>query len=451
MNFIVVHDPRNRQEFYDEVVPFAVWLDSYFGQFASPRVSRTKRDGAVVTTARSAPQLVVPNAASAELLGRLGRRLAYLATSKFTIDKSLVPAGRHLHFLRDHLRMPGQQLVVPLAQLLADHWATPQTNAERMSLPALFAWVDPPTGVHGYDAAEQAEVDTSVGPIPPGAHDEQLYDLLEQRRDLTKQKLSAVGKDREVEELWRGLVTPAWDLCWDVLDEELGWPEAASADRRWADDREAYTRHIDWQRAAGHRRVRKTLRQAARAHSDLERALARLTTEEATDDELRMLPYVLRDEAIIGEVVRLDTANRELTARGQRRTFPLVTLTCDHDCRMPLGKELWWGQDPGSKHGWIVREIIPTSRDRSTCTVTLRRVSSSDSRTALPLVGTSACFSMLKISTFQPLFPKEANMPWTHERPAGPDPSALDAAGAPTEVDPLGAPLGDPRDRERDE
>jgi hypothetical protein len=451
MNLAVVHDPRNRQEFYDEVVPFAVWLGEYFGRLSSGRDSRTKRDGRIVTTCLRAPQLVVPNAASAELLGRLGRRLAFLGASPFTIHPSLVPAGRHLHFLRDQLRVPGQQLVVPLAQVLADHWATPQTNGERMSLPALFAWVDPPPGVHGYLAAEEAEVDVSVGPIPPGAHDEELYDLLDKRRDLAKNGHSVARVDQEVEALWGRLITPAWDLCWKVLDEEHGWPAAATARRRWLEDREAYTRHIDWHRTAGHRRVRKTPRQAARMHSELERALARLTAEEAIDDPLRLVPYVLRDEAIIGEVVRVDTSNRELTARGQRRTFPLVSLSCAHYCRMPLGKELWWGQDATAQYGWIVREITPTSGDRSTCTVTLRRVSSSDSRTTLPGVATTASFSELKISTFQPLFPKETNMPWTHRRQAGSDPTTLEPTGGSSELEPPTAPLGDPRDRERDD
>src|SRR6185437_6636845 len=98
------------------------------------------------TFARSAPQVVVANGATVELLGRLGRRLAYLSTDgPRPADPALVRLGRHLRFLWDHYAVPGQQSVVALTDLMNAHWATPQSAVERQSLPALYAFIDPPS------------------------------------------------------------------------------------------------------------------------------------------------------------------------------------------------------------------------------------------------------------------------------------------------------------------
>jgi hypothetical protein len=436
----VVHDPRDRQEFYDQILPFASWLDEEFNRWADDRDVRTNDTGKVVSSvARHAPQLIVPNAASAQLLGKVGRRLAYLGASKFSIDPLLITAGRHLLFLREHLRVAGQQLVVPLAQLLADHWATPQTAAERLSVPALEAWINPPSGIHGFLAAVAAEVAVNVGPVPPGAHDEALFDLVSQRRKAKKRgdAASIARAEAEIEARWCDLMRPAWDLCWDSLDRERTWTEAPSVARRWTADRRDFSAHIDWQRAAGRRRLRPTPRQAAITQSRLEQSLSTLITEEATDDPLRMLPLVLRNEALIGDVVRVDTTNRELSEKGQTRTYPLVTVECSHACAMRPGKELWWAAAPGDS-SWLVREVSATAA--GTTLITLRRSSSVTKNSRLPAVGATEAFSILFTKNYEPLFPKEADVPWTHRRTDDSESPDLDAGSTGVEPNPVDAP-----------
>ena len=443
---VIVHDPRDRQEFYNSIVPFTDWIDEYFHSFADDRDTRTARTGREWSTTRRAPQVIVPNAASAQLLGRTGRRLAFLGASKFTVPPSLIPAGRHLLFLRDQIRVPGQQVLLPLTDLLANHWSTPQTGAERLSLPALLAWIDPPGGNDGFAAAEVAENSISVGPVPPGEHDEKLYDLVTARRQRLREGKSVSKIESQIQSLWERLLLPAWDLCWDAIEAESRWPEAPSVQRRWEDDRKAYTRHIDWQRTAGHRRLREKPLQAARRLTELEQALSQLETEEATDDPVRMIPYALRGSAVMGSIVRVDDTNRERSPGGQMRTYPIVTVRCTHECPMPIGKKLFWSSEPGGS-GWVVVSITP-AKDGSN-TVTLRREKSSSSSTALPVRGATTSFSELSISGFQPLFPKEADVPWTHRVPVVDDPGALDDATAVVDDAPIAS--GDPRDRERDE
>jgi len=445
-NLVVVRDPRNRQEFYDAIVPFTDWVDQYFHSLSSARDYRTSRTGREYSIARRAPQVIVPNSASAQLLGRMGRRLAHLGASPHAISPSLVPAGRHLLFLRDQLRVPGQQIVLPLTDLLASHWSTPQTTTERLSLPALFAWVDPPSRCNGFDAAEEAENAISVGPIPPGAHDERLFDLVSKRRARSMENKPTARIGRLIDQAWQHLLEPAWKLCWDVIEEEEQWDEAPSVARRWEEDRGAYTRHIDWQKMAGHRRLREKPLQAARRLTDLEQALARLETEEATDDPVRMIPHVLRGSALMGSVVRVDRSHRERSASGQLRSYPVVTLSCSHECVMPLGKKLFWSADPGGS-GWHVVEIAPAAD--GVTSIRLRREKSPRSGTALPTSGEVTSFSDLSINTFRPLFPKEQNVPWTHRVHSDSSLAGLD--NDPPPEDQAAVVAGDPRDRERDD
>lgn len=415
LNVLVVPDPRERELFYRRMTVFAAWFDRLFQDHGEEREERTTRRHVTISTTRSAPQLVVPNSASAQLLARVGRRLAYLDRSPLPVDPVLIAAGRHLLFLRDHLRMSGQQLIVALTDLLASHWATPQTPAERLLLPSLAAWIDPPEGMHGFEAAQAAEVGFVVGPVPSGDDDATLFPLVASYRQAAKDgnDRARAHAERAIAQHWQGLLVPAWDLCWKLISLERTWREAPSTDRRWAEDRAAFTRHIDWHRSVGHRRVRPTSRQAAIAQYRLESAASLLEAEEAIDDPLRMIAYVLRDEAIMGEVVRVDPVHRETTSNGQVRTYPLITIASNEPCVMPLGKELWWSGDPGGS-GWTVRQITPPALVDGRWHITLRRVKSSTSRSRLPAVESPTAFSILNTNAIPPNFPAESDIPWTH-------------------------------------
>src|SRR5262249_959277 len=159
-------------------------------------------------------------------------------------------------------------------------------------LAAVDAYIDPPAGQHGFDAAARAE-EHPVGPVPTGENDEQLWPLLERfnqhRGDSTA---PAIVKPLlgPIMEHYRTLVRRTWELLWRCRAREAAFAEASSVGRRWDEDRDAYTRHIDWLANGGLRRTRQTPRQAALTLHKLEEAAQRLEAEEACDDPLRMIP-----------------------------------------------------------------------------------------------------------------------------------------------------------------
>ena len=438
---LVVPDPRNRALFFDRITPFAKQFDKWFMSFASHR----GEDGIVIES----PQLIVPNRASASLLAAVGRRLAYVGAGGYSVDPAVIATGRHLQFLKDHLRVAGQQIVLSLTDILAAHWSTPQTSGEKLSLPAIAAWIQPPAGVHGFDAALAAEAGDGVGPIPPAFRDAEVFGLVEAFAAAMKAGDAAAASAAElgIQAHWTQILSSAWGICWDALAKIRTLPLAASTTQRWQKDREAYTRHADWQQTGGRRRVRPTVRQAAETHSKLELANKTLTTQEALDDPLRVAPYVLRGEAVIGTVVNIDPDHVERSAGGHRRRYPLVTLETPDRCGLPVGKHLWWTDEPNKERPWIVREVVQPARPSQPWRVTLRRIKAATNQTRLPTLRDSVTFSVLNLDDYQPWFPAESAVPWTHRPPSGatasPAQGAIDgepAAGEPSVTD--SAPAG---------
>src|SRR5262249_49670236 len=221
----------------------------------------------------------------------------------------------------------------------------------------LDAFIDPPDGVHGFDAAARAE-DSSVGPVPAAEDDERLAPLVERFNKLRGDRTaSPVVKPLlgPIEDHYRPLVRGAWDLLWRCRDREAKFTEAPSVGRRWVKDREAYTAHMDWMARNGLRRTRQTPRQAAMTLRELEEAQRLLDAEEACDDPLRMIPYVLQHQAVRGRVVDVDLDHRELATK-RMVPRPLITLHSADPCVMPLGKELWWSEQPGGRE-YVVHAI----------------------------------------------------------------------------------------------
>jgi hypothetical protein len=413
LTFRVAGEPRNRDLAFALLLEFAQWFNPRFEAPAADRET-VSRGEYTFTRARSAPQVLVANTATAKMLDRLGRRLAYLPTDgPRPADEALVRLGRHLRFLLGHAWVPGQQLLVSLTDLLNQHWMTAQSQVERQSLAALDAFIDPPGGVHGFDAAARVE-DRSVGPVPAAEDDERLAPLVERFNKLRGDRTASpvvrplLGP---IEDHYRAMVRGAWDLLWRCRDREAALAEAPSVGRRWVEDREAYTAHMDWMARSGLRRTRQTPRQAAATLRELEEAQRLLEAEEACDDPLRMVPYLLQHKAVRGRVVAVDREHRELaTKRVVPR--PLVTLRSPDPSLMPLGKELWWSAQPGGRE--YVVHAIEAAPDGGWL-VTLKLMTGSTAA-VLPAVGGKACFSVHNTRPAPPLTLPKAE-PWTH-RPA---------------------------------
>jgi hypothetical protein len=215
-----------------------------------------------------------------------------------------------------------------------------------------------------------------------------------------------------IEDYYRPFVRQTWELLWRCRDREARYQEARSVARRWDVDRDAYTRHMDWMARGGLRRTRQTPRQAAMTLHNLEEAQRLLEAEEACDDPLRMVPYLLEHKAVRGQVIAIETEHRERAVRSMVRR-PLVTLRSADLCVMPLGKELWWSEQPAGRE-YVLEDIQPAPGGGSL--VTLKLMTSSGS-TALPTVGREACFSVHKTSAgWFARLPQDA--PWTHQAAA---------------------------------
>lgn len=403
----VAGDPRNRDLLFTALRPFAATFNAWF-ETAAETLEAT---GSGMSCATTAPQVVVANRATADLLGRLGRRLAYLPTvGERPADPALIRLGRHLLFLHDHAATPGQQVLVALTDLVGGHWATAQSAVERQSLGALDAWIDPPAGRSAFEAAEVAEW-CSVGPLPAGEAEEQLGPLVERFNRLRNGRTDAASVRPlldPVRAFYQPLVADAWELMWRCLERECGYPEGRSVARRWREDRAAYTWHVDRLHQDGRRRTRQTGRQAARTLHRLEQAADRLGAEEACDDSLRLAPLVLDEQAVCGRVVRVDSNYRERVRVNTVRR-PLVTLHSARPCRMPAGKELKWTE---ALAGPDYRVQAVASRPDGGSEVTLVALTSKAER--CPAVGSEAAFLAFsgQIGYVTPL-PEVA--PWTHQ------------------------------------
>jgi hypothetical protein len=419
LEFRVAGEPRNRDLAFALLLEFAQWFNPRFEAPAADRETVTRGDYEF-SRARSAPQVVVVNSGTAKMLDRLGRRLAYLPTTgPRPADEALVRLGRHLRFLSSHAWVPGQQLLVSLTELMNDHWMTSQSDVERQSLAALDAFIDPPNGVHGFDAAARVE-DNSIGPVPAGEEDERLAPLVERFNKVRGDRTApTVVKPllAPIEDHYRPLVRRAWDLLWRCRDREAKFAEAPAVARRWVEDREAYTAHMDWMARSGLRRTRQTPRQAAMTLRELEEAQRLLDAEEACDDPLRMIPYLLQHKAVCGRVVAVDREHRELATK-RMVARPLVTLRSPDPCLIPLGKELWWAERPSARE-YVVHATKPAGDGGWLVTLKLMTGSAAAD---LPPVGADACFSVHNTRPAPPMvLPTE--QPWTH-RPAAVPPAA---------------------------
>lgn len=373
------------------------------------------------------PQIVVPNQGNLTLLGRLGRRLAFLPTDgEQPADPELVRFGKHLRFLADHARVPGQQLVLVLTKLLAEHWVTELSALEVQNLAALDAAIEPPPGKTAFQAAAEAEMDpdrAEIGPLPGKRDDTEVGKLLttfnERRARSTDEKLvSRLRKD--IEQHYTKLVGRAWPLVWRCLARERKFPEASHVERRVERDLEAMGRHLDWVlKRGGHYRTRHTNRQAAFVLSRYEDEEKLVAAEEALDDPLRMLPYLAANQAVGGKVVKVDLEHTEI-ARVREVSRPRITLETSEQCTVPEGKQFYWTGNPGSKPYTLV-SVQHLSKGGSR--LVLQHETSGHEQ---PKKGKDAIFSIHTTSS-DGFFQLPTKVPWTHQAKQEPAASIEDS------------------------
>ncbi|MEU0299404.1 hypothetical protein ABZ252_08020 [Streptomyces sp. NPDC006175] len=359
---LVVAQPRDRDlrfaflaELAEAVLPhiesYADTVEPAERTEADPETGKKVR--VEVELCADAAQLIVPSRAGLDFVRLLGRSMRFRRTAEDDPDTpypapARVPLlGRWLTHYGERARVPGSSLLLATTDLLNRHWATGQSSLEDQHLGALLAWVDPPAGESGAEAALRAEgerdragqlVCPPAGPATDPAFDNRLLAPAIERYDRARQALAAAedgvdadtrlgelsGAEREIRSLLAGVLLPTWDAVWRGLDLLRELPEGARAQDRWTRDRWSFTAHRDRVRAGEPPQPRRDdAVTAAQKLASREAAQAQLDAQEALDDPLVLAGRRLAGEAFVGEVTEVEMAYSESKRPSPR---PLVTV-----------------------------------------------------------------------------------------------------------------------------
>ncbi|MFF3516099.1 hypothetical protein [Streptomyces sp. NPDC002573] len=359
---LVVPQPRDRDLRFaflaalaDIVLPY---VDGYGEAVEAAERTETdpetgKRVKVEVELCADAPQLIVPSRAGIDFVRLLGRSMRFRRTAEQDPETPhpappRVPLlGRWLTHFGERARVPGSALLLALTEVLARHWTTGQSSLEDQHLGALLAWIDPPEGTSGAEAALWAELARDAegqllcppaGPATDPAFDNELLAPAIERYDRARARLAAAedgveADDRfgelsaaegEIRALVESRTRPTWDAVWRGLDLLRALPDSAHAEVRWTRDRWSFTGHRDRVLAGEPPQPRHDdAVTAANKLATREREQARLDAQEALDDPLVMAGRRLAGEAFAGEVTDVVMAYSEGKRPSPR---PLVTV-----------------------------------------------------------------------------------------------------------------------------
>ncbi|MFF4306362.1 hypothetical protein [Streptomyces sp. NPDC001601] len=369
---LVVPQPRDRDlrfaflaELADVVLPY---LDSYADSVEAAERTETdpetgKRVKVEVELCADAPQLIVPGRAGVEYVRLLGRSMRFRRTAEqdpeapYPAPPRVPLLGRWLTHFGERARVPGSSLLLAMTDLLSRHWATGQSGIEDQHLGALLAWIAPPEGSTGAQAARVAELARDsdgqllcppAGPATDPAFDNKLLAPAFDRYDRARTALAEAedglqaddrlmiltAAEREIRALVESRTRPTWDAVWQGLDLLHGLPEGARVEERWTRDRWSFTGHRDRVLAGEPPQPRRDdAVTAANKLATREREQARLDAQEALDDPLVMAGRRLSGEAFAGEVLDVVMAYSE-----GKRPSPRPLLTVRTEDRPRLGE-----------------------------------------------------------------------------------------------------------------
>lgn len=469
----VVPQPRDRDlrftflaELADVVLPY---IDTFADDVEAAERNETdpetgKRVKVEVELCADAPQLIVPSRAGIELVRLLGRSMRFRRTAEQDPETPhpappRVPLlGRWLTHYGERARVPGSALLLALTEVLGRHWSTGQSSLEDQHLAALLAWIDPPDGVSGAEAALDAElrrdargqlVCPPAGPATDPAFDNKLLAPAIERYDRARTALAAAedgleaddrlgeltAAEREIRSLVESVTRPTWDSVWHGLDLLRALPEGAHAVDRWTRDRWSFTGHRDRIVAGEPPQPRRDdAVTAANKLATREREQARLDAQEALDDPLVMAGRRLAGEAFAGEVIDVVMAYSEGKSPRPR---PLVTVRTDD--RPHLGERVKVFRSLGGKPQSA--EFVGHEEDGAV--VVLRVVDKmgrgkEPETGSLPEKGDRICFTLFEHEQRGGAkLPDQEETPWTHGGPPGEESAVQEAADPVTEEDVL--------------
>ncbi|MFG3721145.1 hypothetical protein ACGF8D_25415 [Streptomyces massasporeus] len=468
---LAVPQPRDRDlrfaflaELADVVLPY---VDSFAEAVEAAERTETdpetgKRVKVEVDLCADAPQLIVPSRAGIDLVRLLGRSTRFRRTAEqdpeapYPAPPRVPLLGRWLTHFGERARVPGSSLLLAMTDVLGRHWVTGQSTLEDQHLGALLAWIDPPPGVTGAEAALRAELERDAqgqltcppaGPATDPAFDNKLLAPAIERYDRARTALAAAedgleaddrlgalsAAEREIRDLVDSRTRPTWDTVWRGLDLLWELPEGARVEERWTRDRWSFTGHRDRVLAGEPPQPRRDdAVTAANKLATREREQARLEAQEALDDPLVMAGRRLSGEAFAGEVTDVVMAYSEGKRPSPR---PLVTVRTDD--RPHLGERTKVYRSLGGKPQSA--EFVADEEDGA---LVVLRVLDKMGRGkepepgSVPEKGDRVCFTLFEHEQRGGAkLPDPEETPWTHGGPPGE--AALEPADPVTEEDVL--------------
>ncbi|MFF3747294.1 hypothetical protein [Streptomyces kronopolitis] len=354
---LAVPQPRDRDlrfaflaELAEEVLPY---LDGFADAVGWEERKETdpetgKKVPVQVELCADAPQVIVPSGGGVEYVRLLGRSMRFRRTAEQEPDAPHpapphVPLlGRWLTHLGERSRVPGSALLLSMTDLLTRHWASGQSALEDQHLGALLAWIDPPPGRTGQEAAAHAEsargADGQLRCPPAGPATDPAFDNHLLAPATARYDAGLPGAEEALRTLLESQLRPAWDAVWHGIDLLRELPEGARVADRWKRDRWSYTAHRDRVRAGEPPQPRRDdAVTAAQKLAARESAQAQLDAQEALDDPLVMAGRRLAGEAFAGTVTAVEMAFSE----GKRpMPRPLVTVRTDDRPQLSAGVRL---------------------------------------------------------------------------------------------------------------
>ncbi|MFJ4788875.1 hypothetical protein [Streptomyces sp. NPDC088794] len=455
---LVVPQPRDRDlrfaflaELADIVLPY---IDGYAEDVEAAERNETdpetgKRVKVEVELCADAPQLIVPSRAGLDFVRLLGRSMRFRRTAEqdpetpYPAPPRVPLLGRWLTHYGERSRVPGSSLLLAMTDVLARHWATGQSTLEDQHLGALLAWIDPPEGTTGAEAALRAELARDAkgqllcppaGPATDPAFDNKLLAPALDRHYRARTALAAAedgleaddrlgeltAAEREIRALVESRTRPAWDAVWRGLDLVRALPEGGRVEERWTRDRWSFTAHRDRIVAGEPPQPRRDdAVTAANKLAAREREQARLEAQEALDDPLVMAGRRLSGEAFAGEVTDVVMAYSEGKRPSPR---PLVTVRTDD--RPHLGERAKVFRSLGGKPQaaeYVGHEESPSGDALIVLRVLDKMGRGKEPETgSVPEKGDRLCFTLFEHEQRGgPKLPDPEATPWTHGGPPG--------------------------------
>ncbi|GGN96486.1 hypothetical protein GCM10010112_87770 [Actinoplanes lobatus] len=322
---LVVPQPRNRDlrfafaaELADIVVPYI--------EGRARQVETYGRQGRLRHL--DAPQVLVPNPAGLAFVRLFGRSTRFRRTTgEYAVPMRVPLLGRWLTHLAERAEHPGSSTLVAMTSALGLHWATGQSALEDANLATQLAWIDPPAGLTGPEAAARAEDPIAFPPAGPTTDPTFDSEVLERLIRAYHEG----DQDRAVERLTAALRTqlePTWNLMWQAIDLLRALPAGDTVEDRWATDRTEFTNFREYLNQPGSlpQARRDGAVAAARRLQRLEKEQSAYDATRALDDPLVMAAHRVTGEAFAGTVVQTEPARKIVSDKGRRVNRPLIVV-----------------------------------------------------------------------------------------------------------------------------